>query len=217
MRRSKYHRYLLNPRHTPAPPLQTSKWQICCKSYSYGLHLGSPTFFQETFFPFFTGWNCSAVSANCDAGSIFLDLLRLAQTGPIVLANCLHRCCPLHSRLQQSCCHCVVPRQPSCGKLKQTFLSYGRTHLLFHKIGLGLCPCLSRSLSASSSHCFGIKPGLYCVPLFAAGRQFLPFSFPFRSWTLSCKVSLLTAIVASPFPCLCLFLCPCPCPCSFLC
>ena len=42
-----------------------------------------------------------------------------------------------------------------------------------------------------------MKPGLYWRPLLRR-EPVLALSFPLRSWTLSCKVSLLNAVAASP-------------------
>ena len=117
MRKSNCHRYFLFSRRTPPPP-QASKWQTCCWSYSFGVRLGSPTF---------------AKKPSSQAATV-LQLLQPATQAPsifsifsstivsIVLANCLHRSCPLHSSANHPCLPLPVSReftQPSFGKLNE--------------------------------------------------------------------------------------------------
>ena len=79
MRRSTYHRYLFYPRPTRASAgvkVATLLMVVLLWSSSWQSNL-----FQETFFLLFTSWNCSAASANCDAGSSFSIFVVLHNGG----------------------------------------------------------------------------------------------------------------------------------------
>ena len=163
MRRSNDHRYFLYPRRTPARPPLASKWQTCCRSYACGVHLGSPTFVKKPF------------SSSSQPGTVLQLLQTVTQArfyrsssscaiGPIVLANCL----PI----------IMLPLRGAHAthlwKVKQTFLSYAGTRVLFHEIHLGLCPCLSSCLAASDSTASGSSQAC-TAPTVAAGANYCPF------------------------------------------
>ena len=110
MRRSNYHRYLFYPRPTRAPPgvkVATLLMVVLLWSSSWQSNL-----FQETFFLLFTSWTVLQLPQTVTQARVSRSSSSCTM-GPSVLANCLHRGSPLHSRSNNQAATAWGSRNPA--------------------------------------------------------------------------------------------------------